>query len=425
MHIDFNRKSAIIVGMEKNGLGVARSLALHDIPCLGLDKHSRNPAHKTRTCSIITTRAWNKEGIIKELRSMGEKFDYKIPLFITKEEPVMWISEAREKIHEFYEINLPSHDIVNLLLDKKQFRQLSQRENWPIPISWEIKNVHELESQIKEFVYPCILKPVKKNTSFIENSPFKTFKIYSQDELIRIYELVSQWQNEVVIQEWIEGKEDRVVFCLAYYDRSGHPISLFAGRKLRQWPIECGNTAIAEPAPKEWIEPILEMTKIIFNKVGFKGIGSIEYKMSYKLDNPIIMEPTVGRTDYQSEVAVLNGQNIPATAYFDLVGSPPIKHIQPVKSYKLICGIREVKAAWKYYCTGNLTLSQWIKDRSGHKKYMLFRLDDPMPFIFAMYKRIRRFMVLVFTIIFGKKIKEKLQIFLRSTRDVERTNTKN
>ena len=419
MNIDSKNKSALIVGMEKNGLGVARSLALHNIPCFGLDKHSRNPALKTKVCSIFTTRTWNKEGIINELKSLGEKFDYKRPLFITKEEPVMWISEERDKIEEFYEINLPSRDTVNLLLDKKQFHELSKKENWPIPISWEIKNVDELKSQINEIVYPCILKPSAKNTSFIENSPSKTFKIYSKDELIHFYELVSQWQNEVVIQEWIQGKDNRIVFCLAYYDRNGHPISLFAGRKLRQWPIECGNTAIAAPAPDKWIKPIVEMTKIIFDRVGFKGMGSIEYKMSCKSDKPMIMEPTVGRTNYQSEVAVINGHNIPAAAYFDLIGLTPRKHVQAGKSYKLICGTRELKAAWKYYRMGNLTISQWIKDRRGRKKYMLLRFNDPMPFIFAMYKRIRRFIGLVFGIIFGKKIKEKMQIVIRSSRDRE------
>ena len=88
MRFDSNHKYAIIVGMEKNGLGVARALARNNIKCLGLDKHSKNPSHKTRTCNIFTTHDWNQEGVINELKTIGKNFDYKIPLFITKEEPV-------------------------------------------------------------------------------------------------------------------------------------------------------------------------------------------------------------------------------------------------------------------------------------------------------------------------------------------------
>jgi predicted ATP-grasp superfamily ATP-dependent carboligase len=103
------------------------------------------------------------------------------------------------------------------------------------------------------------------------------------------------------------------------------------------------------------------------------------------------MEPTVGRTDYQNEVAVINGQDIPTISYYDMAGLGYFPACSTRKPAKLIDGSAERKAAWQLYRSGRLTLRQWLADWRGRKRFMRFRINDPMPFLVLTYLESRWF----------------------------------
>ena len=386
--------------MEPNGLGVARALARHHIPVIGLAGPSWTPSCATKTCTeIVYNRSWTPEGILEDLRSIARRLDRKSPLIITKDEPVLWISEARTELEDSFELNLPEHDVVQLLMNKTRFHELCLAKGWPVPRTWKAKSKDELASVLKEIDYPCILKPQVKNRTFRRFSARKAFVVPDERELLSTYAMVAQWEPEVVVQEWIPGGDGSISFCLSYHDRQGKPAAHFAGRKLRQWPIRCGNTAIAEPAPEEWVDPIVAVTQTIWDDVGFRGIGSIEYKMTPGTLRPVIMEPTVGRTNYQNEVAVLNGVNIPAIAYCDLTGKSYVATAPPSRPVRLVDGGAELKAALIYWRMGELGLTQWLAERSGNKKYMMLRVGDLGPFLVSMGVKIKRSMRLLLKVV--------------------------
>ncbi len=376
-----DRAIVVIVGMENNGLGVARSLAMNNIPAIGLAGPHWTPSCETRACNVVYCSSWTQGGLIRDLKSIGMKLDRKAPLIITKDEPVLWISESRKELEDFYEMNLPDADILDLLMSKSRFGELAVEEGWPVPMTWRVDRREELMAKLGEIGYPCILKPQIKNSEFRRNTFSKAFIAADEAELTAIYDMVARWEAGVVIQEWIEGGDERIAYCLAYYDRRGEPVAQFPGIKLRQWPPKCGNTAMAAPAPEELAGKIIELTERIFRKVGFKGIGSMEYKMRPETDEPVIMEPTVGRTDYQSEVAVLNGINIPALAYYDLTDQDYVRPVPSETTVKWIDGMNEMRAALRYWRAGELGLRRWMDQRKGKKKYAVFRMDDLGPFI--------------------------------------------
>lgn len=379
--------------MEANGLGVARALAMHHIPVLGLAGPSWTPSCVTNACTgIVYNRSWTQEGIVEDLRSIARRLEHKAPLIITKEEPVLWISEARKDLEESFELNLPDHEVVLLLMNKTKFHELCTSKGWPVPRTWKANNRDELEAFLKEVEYPSILKPRVKNSTFRKFGPKKAFIILHEDELLRTYDMVAQWEQEVVVQEWIEGGDERIAFCLTYHDRLGNPLAQFPGRKLRQWPIKCGNTAIAGPAADEWTDGIMSLTQKIWRDVGFRGIGSIEYKVRPGTNLPVITEPTVGRTNYQNEVAVLNGVNIPAITYCDLTGQPYVAMKSPSRPVKLIDGSAELKAALTYWKMREIGILQWLRDRGGKKKYMILRANDLGPFLASIGIKIQRSM---------------------------------
>ena len=372
---------AVIVGFELNGLGVARALARHGVECIGLTGPLPHPAAKTNTCKVIACATWSREAVLRQLVAIGMKQKRRLPLLITKEGPVRWISDAREEIAELYDFRLPARPVVDSLLDKATFARMCEREGWPIPRTWRIETEDQLRDILPELPFPCILKPEVHTHRFGESSPRKAFKLVDAADLLSTYRMAAQWARGFVLQEWIQGGDDRIAFCLTYAAHDGTLLAAFPGRKLRQYPPECGNTALCAPVPPPWRAPIGELTERIWRSVGFSGLGSIEYKMRIGSDQPVIVEPTVGRTNYQNELAVLNGINIPLIAYCDLVALPlPAMPVRATRR-KLVDGMREISSARHYLREGTLGVRQWLRDRSGSCRYMTFRVGDSGPFV--------------------------------------------
>ena len=407
---------AVILGFELNGLGVARALSRHGVKCIGLGGPSPHPAWKTNTCKVVSCAEWSQHAVLQKLVEIARAHARKLPLLITKDVSVRWVSDARDELSEFYEFSLPERAVVDTLLDKAAFARLSTQEGWPVPRTWTIRSKEELLGALEEVPFPCILKPETHTDFFGQRSPRKAFKLSNADELVRTYGMAAQWTNGFVLQEWIQGGDDRIAFCLTYVGRDGRPQALFAGRKLRQFPPECGNTALCEPAPPSWREPLCSLTAQIWRSVRFRGLGSIEYKMRLESDRPVIMEPTVGRTNYQNELAVLNGVNIPLIAYCDLVGLPRPTGATASRSYKLVDGANEFFSARYYWHNGTLTRRQWLRDRRGRSRYMTLRADDPGPFVASLRGGVRPLAGMLVERVFGHAAKERLKSAIQSAR---------
>jgi D-aspartate ligase len=58
-------------------------------------------------------------------------------------------------------------------------------------------------------------------------------------------------------------------------------------------------------------------------------LGSLEFKWDARARRFVIIEPTVGRTDWQEEIATLNGLNLALIAYCYELGlpAPPQRHV--------------------------------------------------------------------------------------------------
>ena len=125
---------------------------------------------------------------------------------------------------------------------------------------------------------------------------------------------------------------------------------------------------------------VVGLTKEIFDTVGYRGLGSVEFKMHPADGRPRIVEPTVGRTNYQSEIAVLNGVNIPAIAYWDMIGEPgriASRHNSPAT--KLIDVEHEKLASAMLMRKGVLDQTERRRILAGPRKQMYFRWNDPLP----------------------------------------------
>lgn len=312
---------AVVVGGGLNALGIVRSLAAAAVPLTVVDDHADSPAMRSRYGRKRLASALEGEPLVGVLQDLARQSGQPVMLFVTEEKGVNTISAERERLAQACLLRLPEHGRLMQLMHKQGFAELAEAHAAPVPRTVYISRQTDLE-QLATLRFPCVFKPAYKHYGY--GARFK--KAYRVEDVAQVHALYAQIapvMPDMVAQEWIEGDDDEIYFCLQYLGREGELVSSFSGRKIRSWPLHIGGTASCTAA-WEHHELLSALTHDFFLRTGFVGMGSMEYKRDRRDGRFYMVEPTAGRTDYQEEVATLNGINIPLAAYRYEAGLPPL-----------------------------------------------------------------------------------------------------
>jgi predicted ATP-grasp superfamily ATP-dependent carboligase len=214
---------------------------------------------------------------------------------------------------------MPDAATVDLLLDKSKFYPWAQDHGFPVPITIEVSSFAEMDSAIRDMGYPVVLKPTYRTERWDQEIPRdKVFILECSEQYAAIPRDIFAVAPLLLVQQWIPGTDADIYFCLVSYDRRGKLIDYFCGRKLMQWPPLAGSTAMAVSDEQDETR---ELTLTIFDAVGYQGLGSMEYKKDPRTGRLYIMEPTVGRNDFQSGLAIAGNVNLTRHVCQDVLGT--------------------------------------------------------------------------------------------------------
>lgn len=303
---------AIVLGGGLNALGIVRSLADAGVPSIVLDQSALSPAMRSRHATPIVVASLEGDDLVKSLVELSNRYGSRLMLFPTEEKTVASLSSERERLTDRFILRLPHHDRLIALMHKQGFQKLAEEIGAPVPRTVYIQSAKDLE-QAAKLKFPCVFKPAEKNYEY--GAKFKkAYKLESIEAMAELYERIAPIMPDMIAQEWIEGEDSQIYFCLQYIGQDGELVASFAGRKIRSWPPRIGGTASCTAA-WEHADTLSEMTLDFFRKVDFTGMGSMEYKRDSRDGQFYMVEPTVGRTDFQEEVATINGINLPYAAF--------------------------------------------------------------------------------------------------------------
>jgi len=83
-----------------------------------------------------------------------------------------------------------------------------------------------------------------------------------------------------------------------------------------------GTTALCVAANARVHQTLAALTADFVTSSRYRGIGGLEFKRDRGTGQFVVVEPTVGRVDWQAEIATLCGVNLPAIAYRTALGGP-------------------------------------------------------------------------------------------------------
>jgi D-aspartate ligase len=310
---------AVVVGGNLNALGVIRSLSRGGMPIYILETTRRQPAVWSRHARFVRTASLSDDSLIEALVRLSNSVSGTPVLFLTSDQHVSAVNAHRAQIETRFRIAMPDPDLVNSLIDKVLFHQLAESKGIPVPRSVCLSRASpEGAAKLKTLVPPLVLKPADKILVLAGAAPRAVYAS-SLSEAQAAASAMMTSVPEVIAQEWIAGPDTELLFCLFTCDRHSNLLGAFAGRKLVCDPPAIGGTAVCVPAP-EVMNELLPITREFVTTMRYQGLGSLEFKRDGSSGRILVIEPTVCRTDWQEEVATLNGVNLPLWTYLSEVG---------------------------------------------------------------------------------------------------------
>ncbi|HKQ88379.1 MAG TPA: hypothetical protein VJS43_16590 [Candidatus Acidoferrales bacterium] len=363
----------VVVGGTLNSLGVVRSLSFGHVPIYVLSTTRYCAAGWSRFCNFVRTPSLEGRVLIDSLKELATRLGQRPVLILTAEQCVNAVSSCRDEIDRLYRISLPSDDMVRALSDKTLFQELAEREGFGVPRGIALDSSDDLRL-LECLVPPLIIKPADK-TLVLNGIAERAVRAHTMAEAHAAAKRMFQYTPRVIVQEWIHGPDSEIFFTLFSCDHNSDVIGIFSGRKLLCSPPEIGTTVLCVPAP----EVSGELRPLVLHfiaRVGYRGLGSLEFKRDSRTGRFMIIEPTVGRTDWQEEIATLYGVNLPLMTYWTEVGQPLRANAGPVDS-----------VAWRSTIEHRVprgSLLPGIRLTDG-----FFRWSDPLPALY--YYGLERF----------------------------------
>jgi D-aspartate ligase len=323
----------VVVGGSVAGLGVVRSLSSTGAPVMVLDTSRFNAALWSRHCEGRVIASLSGSQLIDELKAAGSRFAQRPLLVLTQDATVEAVSRWRDDLEPYYRFLLPPPGFVEIFNDKGEFHDFAMREKFSVPESVVVRRIDDLV-RIEALQLPVIVKPARK-TDLQESGLDRAVRFDRLEDAIERCMALMRLKASAIVQEWVDGPDDQIFFCLFFCDLFGQPLRFFTGRKLSAYPAGVGSTATCIAAPEAHAE-LKALTVRLTSMTRYAGIGGLEFKRDARTGEFIIIEPTVGRTDWQEEIATLSGVNIPVAAWMHAMG----RSIEPVDT-------ASVGSAWR------------------------------------------------------------------------------
>lgn len=371
----------IIVGAGVNALGAARSLGKAGVYVYLADKNFDGAESYSRYLKSVKLHSMDGEALVDDLVSLSEGLfkNIKPVLFMTQEKVVRAVLGAREKLESKYLFLLPRQVITEALMHKYDFDRLAHEMGVRVAKTEHFRRKEDFY-KINSLEFPIIIKPSFHVEDYEKNFR-KAYLVETQSEAERLMERLIFILPDLIAQEWVPGGDMDIYFCLQVFSSESELVASFVGKKIRSWPPMVGGTAACMPIGGMEHE-LTETTSAFFKRLGVCGLASMEYKRDQVTGRYVAIEPTIGRSDYQEEIANLNGNNLPYAYYLSCLGMSD-KYPSPRQKMNAIW--RDRLADKKSMLHPKQTVHGWPE--GGFKVIdSVWRWTDPLPSLISRLK---------------------------------------
>ncbi|MBI3563146.1 MAG: ATP-grasp domain-containing protein [Gammaproteobacteria bacterium] len=318
-------------------------------------------------------------------------------LFYSNDQQLLMVSSFRAELSQYFRFYLPDEKLVTACLDKKTFINLSEENNFPLPLTLDKAEITSAQSR-DSIPYPCIIKPT---TRFLwrVNGVDPQQKVILVENPSRLEEILAtiDADKDFVIQQFIPGKDDLIYSYHAYHTEEGTCLGKYCGRKIRCNPVVNGYSSAVELVENN---ALLSLGDSMVKQLGLYGAIKIDFKLNPNDGKYYLLEinPRFNMWHYLGMKA---GINLPRQAFLYLTGQPATHQSHYATKYKWVKFRIDFPSGYKYYKNKEITLIEWLASYFPNTIFDKFCWRDPLPGImgFILFTRNR------ITALFGGKIR--------------------
>jgi predicted ATP-grasp superfamily ATP-dependent carboligase len=319
-----------------------------------------------------------ERSLVSCLRDIGKSHGRKSVLFPTSDEDMIIVSAHRDALQEYYHLLMPSHELLSILLNKHCFYPFAEARGIPIPRTFRIDSLADIEHIARKVAYPCIIKPAWRNEAW--QTRFGNRKVIisnGPEELRANFRSLDDQFKGLTVQEVVHGDESNIVCSFTFLDERSEPLGIFISKKIRQFPPHFGNSSLVQRVS----EPkVLELTTKVCKQLGLVGYVSIEFKKDDRDGAFKVIEVTPCRVNRQTGLSDEAGLSIPYIWYRQVLNMP-VESALTTSECTWVSEVNEVRAFLEYWRSGEYTVSEWLRSYKNVTCFEVLAKDDPLPII--------------------------------------------
>lgn len=384
-----NGPPVVVMGLDgPTGLQVARVFAGRGIEVIGIATDLRHPCVRTRSCRRVIRAERDPESMASALFELAKELEERAVLVPCTDLAVVGVARHTAALREHFLTAVPSHDVIEPLMDKAAFAEFAAARGIPVPGTHVVRNRGDVERVARDTRYPCVLKPALKSVRWENHASAKALVAETPSALLAHYDRHAPLADRFVVQELVPGEPTEHYTCDGYFSADGTPLVTFMSRKLRQWPPLVGQGCISVEHRNDEVR---EQAIRLFKEAGHQGQGYVESMWDARTGQYVVIEANVGRPTGRSTAAERAGVEVLMTMYNDLVGAPlPEKRVQRYRGSKWIYVRRDLQACVSLLVRRRITLLDILRSWRGRFAFAVFSWRDPVPFLADLVRAVRR-----------------------------------
>ncbi len=375
--------SAIVLGLDCiTGLQTARALHRRGVRVIGV---AHDPAHfatRTRCVERVVSAPRDDAGLLASLRPLATR-DRPVVIPAT-DAAVLFLARNASALASSFRISNAGGQSIERALGKVAFARHAAEHAIPIPLTAVVEDLDDLRRAAAELRPPFLLKPDFKDERWLQQARTKLFVAADAEELERIYAVCRTWNDRFVVQEYVEGGDDRMYSYYAFIAEDGRLVAECVGHKLRQWPRRTGSGTLSEHCVDDEIE---RCGRRLLASLDHRGHATVNMKRDGRTGRLSVIEANLGRPGMGVFVADAAGIEMVWLAHRSLAGES-FSSLPEVRfpSARWVCLKRDLAAAWSAWRAGELGVLAYLASLRGVRRYAVLDLRDPLPFLFDLLR---------------------------------------
>lgn len=377
--VDNNTPVVVLSAKTHGSLGMLRSLGRLGIAVYAIDSDPRGPASYSRYCRrrfVWDFETASDESSLEFLIDTAREIGRRPLLLPTWDETAVFAARYYRELRDRYLLPEQSPELASSLTSKKQMYYLAKRHRIPTPETVFPTSVDEVRQFARTAQFPVMLKGIDGN--LLQRRTGKKMVIASSPEqmLESYHRMENPRQPNLMLQEYIPGKDDAQWMFNGYFNRNSDCLIGFTGRKLRQYPVYTGPTSLGICLRNDAVD---QTTRRWMKELGYRGVLDIGYRYDARDGQYKVLDvnPRIGAT-FRLFLGD-NGMDVARALYLDLTGQRVPFSVQR-EGRKWVVE-KDIAAFLDYRRDRVLKTSDWLKSLRGIEEFGYFAADDPAPFL--------------------------------------------